>query len=99
MSPESEPQEPACRICGCTEFAPCPGGCAWIEQGLCSACADQAAKNGLRRSQAAFFAGYEAAFYRRLESENPYQDKPCARSWQAGWSLMAVDAPAMEARS
>ena len=28
----------ACRICGCTELAACPGGCAWAEHDLCTAC-------------------------------------------------------------
>lgn len=28
-----------CRVCGCTDFLPCPGGCAWVEPDLCSACA------------------------------------------------------------
>jgi len=33
--------EPArtCRVCDCTEDAPCPGGCSWVEEDLCSACA------------------------------------------------------------
>jgi len=32
--------EPACRICGCTEWRPCPGGCFWsnLEKDICSAC-------------------------------------------------------------
>lgn len=29
----------ACRACGCTEERACPGGCYWIEDDLCSACA------------------------------------------------------------
>lgn len=28
-----------CRMCGCTHFDPCPGGCDWAERGLCSVCA------------------------------------------------------------
>lgn len=28
-----------CRVCGCSEFHPCAGGCSWVEQDLCSACA------------------------------------------------------------
>lgn len=31
--------EPACRVCACTEDAACPGGCAWAEEDLCTACA------------------------------------------------------------
>lgn len=32
-----------CRGCGCTDELACPGGCFWIEPGLCSACAAAAA--------------------------------------------------------
>ncbi|HEY2088541.1 MAG TPA: ParB/Srx family N-terminal domain-containing protein [Mycobacterium sp.] len=28
----------ACRSCGCTDAAACPGGCCWVEPDLCSAC-------------------------------------------------------------
>ena len=28
----------ACRRCGCTNFAACPGGCEWVQHDLCSAC-------------------------------------------------------------
>ena len=31
--------EPVCRVCGCTEYDPCPGGCFWVGPDLCSACA------------------------------------------------------------
>ena len=30
-----------CRVCGCTEHQACPGGCYWVEDDLCSACADK----------------------------------------------------------
>jgi hypothetical protein len=30
--------EAFCRICGCTFYNPCDGGCRWIEPDLCSAC-------------------------------------------------------------
>lgn len=29
-------EDRACRICGCTEYTPCPGGCSWVEEDLCS---------------------------------------------------------------
>lgn len=31
-----------CRFCSCREDSPCPGGCAWVDQGhvVCSACVD-----------------------------------------------------------
>lgn len=36
----------ACRVCGCTENAPCPGGCSWAPdpqmEDLCSRCVDAA---------------------------------------------------------
>lgn len=28
-----------CRRCGCTDARACPGGCWWVEPGLCSRCA------------------------------------------------------------
>lgn len=30
--------EAFCRVCGCSEWEPCPGGCYWVEEDLCSAC-------------------------------------------------------------
>lgn len=27
-----------CRVCGCSDLAPCAGGCEWIEADLCSNC-------------------------------------------------------------
>jgi len=41
--------EPACRICGCTEDHACEGGCVWVEDpeelgDLCSACLDKVQK-------------------------------------------------------
>lgn len=32
--------EEVCRVCGCTKYTACPGGCYWVEPGLCSACAE-----------------------------------------------------------
>jgi len=29
---------PRCRVCGCTDDLPCPGGCYWAERDLCSEC-------------------------------------------------------------
>lgn len=31
--------EPTCRVCGCSEFNACEGGCIWAEPDLCSRCA------------------------------------------------------------
>lgn len=36
------PRKGVCRVCGCTETSPCPGGCAWTDrtETLCTACED-----------------------------------------------------------
>lgn len=44
--------EPACRVCGCTENSPCPGGCSWAEDPkmlgeLCDRCAALLEEAGL----------------------------------------------------
>ncbi len=31
-------QQMTCRVCGCTDLHACPGGCFWVEPGLCSEC-------------------------------------------------------------
>lgn len=30
-----------CRVCGCDWFHACPGGCYWVEEDLCSCCAEE----------------------------------------------------------
>jgi hypothetical protein len=35
---EVPPGKPNCRQCGCWDEHACPGGCYWVEPGLCSAC-------------------------------------------------------------
>lgn len=30
-----------CRLCGCTQYNACPGGCSWISDDLCSQCYEQ----------------------------------------------------------
>lgn len=35
--------EQVCRECGCTDDCACPEGCFWVEEDLCSACADREA--------------------------------------------------------
>lgn len=38
--PGYEEDGPArCRVCGCSEFNACPGGCTWATPDLCSRCA------------------------------------------------------------
>lgn len=36
----TDTQVQRCRECGCTNDKACPGGCSWIEQDLCSTCAE-----------------------------------------------------------
>lgn len=33
--------EQACRVCGCTWDNACEGGCYWVEEDLCSTCAEK----------------------------------------------------------
>lgn len=37
---KSKLQKGVCRVCGCTESTPCPGGCAWTDETetLCTTC-------------------------------------------------------------
>lgn len=35
---EFERSEQTCKVCGCTQFNACVGGCFWVEPGLCSKC-------------------------------------------------------------
>jgi hypothetical protein len=30
-----------CRVCGCSHYNPCEGGCVWAEPDLCSRCAQE----------------------------------------------------------
>lgn len=41
-SEEVEPEEQRCRVCGCTWYNACEGGCYWVEDDLCSKCAEKA---------------------------------------------------------
>lgn len=34
------PVSGACRLCACTDYSACIGGCSWAEPGLCSSCAE-----------------------------------------------------------
>jgi hypothetical protein len=33
-----------CRECGCSNLSACEGGCWWVEDDLCSSCAEAAAR-------------------------------------------------------
>lgn len=37
--------ERICRVCGCTDDHACEGGCSWIENDLCSKCAEEIEQN------------------------------------------------------
>ena len=41
--PAAKAEEPVwrCRLCGCTNHSACPGGCWWVTEDLCSACAEK----------------------------------------------------------
>jgi len=39
LGTDPEPEQ-TCRVCGCTHYHPCEGGCYWVEDDLCSACAE-----------------------------------------------------------
>lgn len=36
-----------CRGCGCTDTRACPGGCEWVAEGWCSACASEIGEEDL----------------------------------------------------
>lgn len=38
---EKDENERKCRVCGCTEDNACEGGCYWVEEDLCSKCAEK----------------------------------------------------------
>ena len=40
LGPDGEPvaQVRTCRLCGCTDEYGCDGGCAWVDDDLCSEC-------------------------------------------------------------
>ena len=33
-----------CKYCGCDDYHACPGGCFWVEEELCSRCAEEVVK-------------------------------------------------------
>lgn len=39
VRPEGQ-QVRTCRVCGCTDERACPEGCWWVEEDLCSECAE-----------------------------------------------------------
>ena len=70
-----------CKFCGCSKRAPCPGGCAWVDEGrtICTACAECAiawaqlmapAPDQVRAFARGFFLGSKDR--RGLAIANPY---------------------------
>lgn len=41
--------ERRCRVCKCTQFNACPGGCWWVTGDLCSSCKPQSSETKARR--------------------------------------------------
>ena len=39
-----------CRVCGCDWNHACPGGCSWVEDDLCSACAPKVMAQSISRA-------------------------------------------------
>lgn len=37
---DDEVDERKCRVCGCTQYNACEGGCYWVEDDLCSKCVE-----------------------------------------------------------
>jgi hypothetical protein len=46
-----EEQKGQCRVCGCSWYKACAGGCYWVEPGLCSCCDDKQKKKSLITSR------------------------------------------------
>lgn len=42
-------KETACRGCGCSESRACPGGCAWLSAGWCTACQERSELMAMRQ--------------------------------------------------
>ncbi len=40
MAKPAKSKPARCRVCGCTDERACPVGCHWVEDDLCSVCAD-----------------------------------------------------------
>jgi hypothetical protein len=38
---EQAEEEQKCRVCGCTQYNACEGGCYWVKEDLCSKCAEK----------------------------------------------------------
>jgi hypothetical protein len=50
----------SCRECGCTDDHACEGGCAWLEDDLCSQCAPQRQNDGPTLGACCICGGTEA---------------------------------------
>lgn len=52
--PAPDTSDWTCLICGCVDDRPCPGGCRWVAENVCSACAPQ---NGIKIGTLRDFVG------------------------------------------
>lgn len=53
--------ERRCRICGCTQFNACRGGCWWVADDLCSNCKRDSSETKARRRYRAWLRLAEVA--------------------------------------
>lgn len=44
--------EPVCRVCGCTQYNPCPDSCSWADMDLCSDCVGIKNESGKKHRRA-----------------------------------------------
>lgn len=67
-------QKRTCRVCGCTDDNACPGGCYWVEDDLCSRCADEAKVAATQSTDrlTEFCRSIDCVF-RRLMDDEKYQ--------------------------
>lgn len=66
---EAPKPERSCRVCGCTDKRACPGGCAWVDQDLCSACL--ALVVPLAQREVRFIQGLLEAYQGRAVRQGP----------------------------
>lgn len=46
LCPECQESALICRVCGCSDYDPCEGGCSWVEEDLCSVCLEKINNKG-----------------------------------------------------
>jgi hypothetical protein len=91
-----EPEEPACRVCGCTWLNACEGGCYWVEDNLCSRCADpEPNQSGFIIGNIGTGKGFPAnpepdANYKHLSGQKLPSDKDIKQFWDQNKGLHKV---------